>query len=68
MMGQLRALLGALSRIIKFVKEELSTPTSYGGIKNKRVSMAIADTKAAIVKGASFHIRLDTAEFFTRSG
>lgn len=60
-----RALLDALSRI-KFVKEALATPTSYGGIKNKRVSMAIADTKAAIAKGATFHIRSDIAEFFTR--
>ncbi|WP_447769655.1 reverse transcriptase domain-containing protein [Pseudomonas kilonensis] len=60
-----RALLEALSRI-KFVKEALATPTSYGGIKNKRVSMAIADTKAAIAKGAAFHIRSDIAEFFTK--
>lgn len=60
-----RALLDALSRI-KFVKETLATPTSYGGIKNKRVSMAIADAKAAIAKGATFHIRSDIAEFFTR--
>lgn len=60
-----RALLDALSRI-KFVKEALATPTSYGGIKNKRVSMAIADAKVAIAKGAAFHIRSDIAEFFTR--
>ncbi|MBJ2241714.1 reverse transcriptase domain-containing protein [Pseudomonas sp. MF6768] len=60
-----RALLDALSRI-KFVKETLATPTSYGGIKNKRVSMAIADAKGAIAKGAAFHIRSDIAEFFTR--
>lgn len=60
-----RALLEALSRT-KFVKEALATPTSYGGIKNKRVSMAIADTKAAIAKGATFHIRSDIAEFFTK--
>ncbi|MCR8934921.1 MULTISPECIES: hypothetical protein [unclassified Pseudomonas] len=60
-----RALLEALSRI-KFVKEALATPTSYGGIKNKRVSMAIADTKAVIAKGATFHIRSDIAEFFTK--
>nr|WP_301309038.1 reverse transcriptase domain-containing protein [Pseudomonas migulae] len=60
-----RALLEALCRI-KFVKEALATPTSYGGIKNKRVSMAIADTKSAIAKGATFHIRSDIAEFFTK--
>ncbi|WP_335944950.1 reverse transcriptase domain-containing protein [Pseudomonas sp. G166] len=60
-----RALLDVLSRI-KFVKDTLATPTSYGGIKNKRVSMAIADTKAAIAKGATYHIRSDIAEFFTK--
>lgn len=60
-----RALLDALSRI-KFVKEALATPTSYGGIKNKRVSMAIADAKVTIAKGAAFHIRSDIAEFFTK--
>lgn len=60
-----RALLDALCRI-KFVKEAMATPTSYGGIKTKRVSMAIADAKAAIGKGAGFHIRSDIAEFFTR--
>ena len=60
-----RALLDALSRI-KFVKEALATPTSYGGIKNKRVSMAIADAKQAISNGATYHIRSDIAEFFTK--
>lgn len=60
-----RALLDALSRI-KFVKAALATPTSYGGIQDKRVSMAIADAKGAIAKGAAFHIRSDIAEFFTR--
>ena len=48
------------------MKEALDTPTSYGGIKNKRVSMAVADAKEAISKGAAFHIRSDIAEFFTR--
>lgn len=60
-----RALLDALSRI-KFVKEAMATPTSYGGIKSKRVSMAITDAKAAIANGAGFHIRSDIAEFFTK--
>lgn len=60
-----RAILDGLSRI-KFVKEALAIPTSYGGIKDKRVSMAIADAKAAITNGAGFHIRSDIAEFFTR--
>lgn len=61
-----RALLDVLQSRIKFVKEALATPTSYGGIQNKRVAMAVTDAKEAISKGAAFHIRSDIAEFFTR--
>lgn len=61
-----RALLDVLQSRIKFVKETLATPTSYGGIQNKRVAMAVTDAKEAISKGAAFHIRSDIAEFFTR--
>lgn len=61
-----RALLDALQSRIKFVREALATPTSYGGIQNKRVAMAVTDAKKAISKGAAFHIRSDIAEFFTR--
>ncbi|WP_339494096.1 reverse transcriptase domain-containing protein [Pseudomonas sp. RA_105y_Pfl2_P56] len=61
-----RALLDVLQSRIKFVKEALATPTSYGGIQNKRVAMAATDAKEAISKGAAFHIRSDIAEFFTR--
>jgi hypothetical protein len=53
------------TRII-FVKEALATPTSYGGIPSKKVAMAIADAREAISKGATFHIRSDIAEFFTK--
>lgn len=61
-----RALLDVLQSRIKFVKEALATPTSYGGIQNKRVAMAVTDAKEAISKGAAFHIRSDIAEFFTK--
>ena len=61
-----RALLDVLQSRIKFVKEALATPTSYGGIQNKRVAMAVTDAKEAISKGAAFHTRSDIAEFFTR--
>lgn len=61
-----RALLDVMQSRIKFVKEALATPTSYGGIQNKRVAMAVTDAKQAISKGAAFHTRSDIAEFFTR--
>lgn len=61
-----RALLDVLQSRIKFIKEALATPTSYGGIQNKRVAMAVTDAKEAISKGAAFHTRSDIAEFFTR--
>jgi hypothetical protein len=61
-----RALLEALQTRIKFVKDALATPTSYGGIPTKRVAMAINDAKLAISGGAAFHIRSDIAEFFTK--
>lgn len=61
-----RALLDALQSRIKFVKEALAIPTSYGGIQNKQVAMAITDAKETISEGAAFHIRSDIAEFFTR--
>lgn len=61
-----RALLDVLQAHVKFVKEALSTPTSYGGIPSKRVAMAINDARASISRGAAFHIRSDIAEFFTK--
>lgn len=61
-----RALLDALQSRVKFVKEALATPTSYGGIQGKRVAMAVGDAKRAISNGAAYHIRSDIAEFFTK--
>lgn len=44
-----RALLDVLQRRVRFVKRVLGTPTSYGGIPEKRVAMAIADAREGLV-------------------
>ncbi|WP_212630393.1 reverse transcriptase domain-containing protein [Pseudomonas sp. KB-10] len=61
-----RALLDALQRRVKFVQQVLAIQWSYGGLPNKRVSMAIEDAKAAMRAGARFHIRSDIPAFFTK--
>lgn len=61
-----RALLDVLQRRVRFVKRVLGTPTSYGGIPEKRVAMAISDARDAMREGARFHIRSDIPAFFTK--
>lgn len=61
-----RALLDVLQRRVRLVKRVLGTPTSYGGIPDKRVAMAIADAREAMRTGARFHIRSDIPAFFTK--
>lgn len=61
-----RALLDVLQRRVRFVRRVLGTPTSYGGIPEKRVAMAISDAKDAMRAGARFHIRSDIPAFFTK--
>lgn len=61
-----RALLDVLQRRVRFVKKVLGTPTSYGGIPEKRVAMAISDARDVIRAGARFHIRSDIPGFFTK--
>lgn len=61
-----RALLDVLQAKVKFIKRVLATPTSYGGIQNKRVAMALENARAAISAGAEFHVRSDIPGFFTR--
>lgn len=61
-----RALLDVLQRRVRFVKRVLGTLTSYGGIPEKRVAMAISDAKDAMRAGARFHIRSDIPAFFTK--
>lgn len=61
-----RALLDALHLKVPFVKRVFAVPTSFGGIPDKRVSMAIAAAKAAMREGAKYHIRSDIPDFFTR--
>lgn len=61
-----RALLDVLQRRVRFIKRVLTTPTSYGGIPEKRVAMAISDARDAMHAGARFHIRSDIPAFFTK--
>ncbi|WP_241077704.1 reverse transcriptase domain-containing protein [Phytopseudomonas seleniipraecipitans] len=61
-----RALLDVLQRRVRFIKRVLGTPTSYGGIPEKRVAMAIADARKAMLAGARCHIRSDIPAFFTK--
>lgn len=61
-----RALLDALHRKVKFVQSIFDVPTSFGGIPEKRVSMAIEAAKASMRGSAKYHIRSDIPDFFTR--
>ncbi|MCQ4327585.1 MULTISPECIES: reverse transcriptase domain-containing protein [Stutzerimonas stutzeri group] len=61
-----RAILDVLQRRVRFVKRVLATPTSYGGIPEKRVSMAISHAREAMRAGARFHVRSDIPAFFTK--
>ena len=61
-----RALLDVLQRKVRFIRRVLATPTSYGGIPEKRVAMAISDARKAMHAGARFHIRSDIPAFFTK--
>jgi len=61
-----RALLDALHLKVKFVQSVFDVPTSFGGIPNKRVSMAIGAAKASMRAGARYHIRSDIPDFFTK--
>lgn len=61
-----RALLDTLHLKVKYVQKVFSVPTSYGGIPNKRVSMAIAAAKTSMLAGAKYHIRSDIPDFFTK--
>lgn len=61
-----RAMLDVLQRRVRFVRRVLGTPTSYGGIPEKRVAMAISDAREAMRAGARFHVRSDIPAFFTK--
>ncbi len=61
-----RALLDTLHLKVKYVQRVFAVPTSYGGIPNKRVSMAIEAAKASMLAGAKYHIRSDIPDFFTK--
>lgn len=61
-----RALLDTLHLKVKYVQTVFAVPTSYGGIPNKRVSMAISAAKESMQAGAKYHIRSDIPDFFTK--
>lgn len=61
-----RALLDALHLKVKYIQKVFAVPTSYGGIPNKRVSLAIQAAKESMQAGAKYHIRSDIPDFFTK--
>lgn len=61
-----RALLDALHLKVPFIRHVFAVPTSFGGIPDKRVSMAIAAAKKAMKDGAKYYIRSDIPNFFTK--
>lgn len=61
-----RALLDTLHLKVKYVQQVFAVPTSYGGIPNKRVSLAIQAAKASMQAGDKYHIRSDIPDFFTK--
>lgn len=61
-----RAILDVLQTHVPYVKAVLDVPTSFGGIKGKRVEFAILKVKEAFAGGAKFYIRSDIPSFFTK--
>ncbi|WP_267269924.1 reverse transcriptase/maturase family protein [Pseudomonas protegens] len=61
-----RAILDLLQAHVPYVKDVLDVPTSFGGIKGKRVESAILKVKEAFSGGARFYIRSDIPSFFTK--
>lgn len=61
-----RAILDVLQGHVEPIQDILNTPTSFGGIRRRRVSMAISALKERFVAGDKYHIRSDIPSFFTR--
>ncbi|CAI8856413.1 RNA-directed DNA polymerase [Pseudomonas sp. IT-P258] len=61
-----RAILDVLQDNVPYVKDVLDVPTSFGGIKGKRVELAIVKLKESFDGGAKYYIRSDIPSFFTR--
>jgi RNA-directed DNA polymerase len=60
-----RAILDELSRRRK-IREYFSVPTSFGAIPGKGVPEAIKATVVAIQSGATYYIKSDIIDFFTK--
>lgn len=60
-----RAILDVLQRE-RGIQEILSTPTSYGGIKERGVELAVRAVSKAIDEGARYFLRSDIEGFFTK--
>lgn len=60
-----RAILDILQKDVPGVQVILDTPTSFGGIRKRRVSMAIDALKASFSGGGKFYLRSDIPNFFT---
>ncbi|MDB6142961.1 MAG: prophage putative reverse transcriptase/maturase [Pseudomonas sp.] len=60
-----RAILDVLQRDVPGVQAVLDTPTSFGGIRKRRVSMAIGALKNSFNDGGQFYLRSDIPNFFT---
>ncbi len=60
-----RAILDVLQKDMPGIQSILDTPTSFGGIRKRRVSMAIDALKASFDNGGKFYLRSDIPNFFT---
>lgn len=60
-----RAILDVLQKDVPGIQSILDTPTSFGGIRKRRVSMAIDALKASFDSGGKFYLRSDIPNFFT---
>lgn len=60
-----RAILDVLQKDLPGIQSILDTPTSFGGIRKRRVSMAIDALKISFAQGGKFYLRSDIPNFFT---
>ncbi len=61
-----RAILDVMQSNVPYIDTILNVPTSFGGIKGKRVEMAIMKLKDVFSGGAKYYIRSDIPNFFTK--
>ncbi len=61
-----RAILDVMQDCVPYVNEVLNVQTSFGGIKGKRVELAVEKVKEAFTLGAKYYLRSDIPSFFTK--